>query len=81
MHIGVNIKEKILNDVKMAVKEFEQRPDIRTKFGEPIVGYADSRNVIFDMYFSRTICDHPKKIYRPGNTVCLLYTSDAADEL
>ena len=52
MHIGVNIKEKILNDVKMAVKEFEQRPDIRTRFGEPIVGYADSRNVIFDMYFS-----------------------------
>lgn len=79
MHIGVNIKEKILNDVKMAVKEFEQRPDIRTKFGEPIVGYADSRNVIFDMYFSRTICDHPKKIYRPGNTVVVHFVPYAPE--
>lgn len=69
MHIGVDIKGKIIEDIKQAVREFEERPDIHTRFGTPLVGYADARNPIFDMYFSRSICDHPKRIYRPGNTV------------
>lgn len=79
MHIGVDIKAKILNDIKKAIKEFEARPDIKTRFGEPLVGYADARNPIFDMYFSRTICDHPKRIYRPGNTVVVHFVPFAPE--
>ncbi|MCB6992715.1 hypothetical protein LI177_04350 [bacterium 210820-DFI.6.37] len=79
MHIGVDIKGKILTDVKDAIKKFEARPDIKTRFGEPLIGYADSRNPIFDMYFSRTICDHPKRIYRPGNTVVVHFVPFAPE--
>ena len=79
MHIGVDIKAKIMKDIEEAVKEFQERPDIKTRFGEPLVGYADSRNPIFDMYFSRTICDHPKRIYRPGNTVVVHFVPYAPE--
>ncbi|MCQ4635765.1 hypothetical protein NE619_03420 [Anaerovorax odorimutans] len=79
MQIGADIKAKIMRDVEEAVKEFQARPDIKTRFGEPIVGYADSRNPIFDMYFSRTICDHPKRIYRPGNTVVVHFVPFAPE--
>lgn len=81
MHIGVDIKAKILEDVRNAVREFEARPDIKTKFGDPIVGYADTRNGIFDMYFSRRICDHPKRIYRPGNTAVVHFVPYAQEIL
>lgn len=80
-HFGMDIKTVILNDIKDAIKIFEERPDISTKFGEPLVGYADSRNPIFDMYFSRTICDHPKRIYRPGNTVVVHFVPYAPEIL
>ena len=79
--IGVDIKAKILEDVRNAVREFEARPDIKTKFGDPIVGYADTRNGIFDMYFSRRICDHPKRIYRPGNTAVVHFVPYAQEIL
>lgn len=79
MHIGVDIKAKIMEDIKEAIKEFEARPDITTRFGEPIVGYADARNSIFDMYFSRTLCDHPKRIYSPGNTVVIHFVPYAPE--
>ena len=79
MRFGMDIKAKILEEVKATVEEFQARPDIKTRFGEPIVGYADSRNPIFDMYFSRTICDHPKKIYRPGNTVVVHFVPFAKE--
>ncbi|WP_269478051.1 hypothetical protein [Hominibacterium faecale] len=76
---GMDIKEKILEAVKTAMKEFQEREDIKTKFGEPLVGYADTRNPIFDMYFSRNICDHPKKIYRPGNTAVVHFVPYAPE--
>lgn len=79
MHIGVDIKAKIMEDIKKAIREFEARPDITTRFGTPIVGYADARNPIFDMYFSRTISDHPKRIYRPGNTVVVHFVPYAPE--
>lgn len=79
MHIGVDIKAKIMEDVKAAIKKFEERPDIKTRFGEPVIGYADTRNPLFDMYFSRTICDHPKRIYRPGNTVVVHFVPFAPE--
>lgn len=79
MHIGVDIKAKIIEDVKAAIREFEARPDIKTRFGEPLIGYADSRNPIFDMYFSRTICEHPKRIYRPGNTIVVHFVPYALE--
>lgn len=66
---GVDIKVKIMADVKAAIEVFEAQPEMETKFGEPVISYADSRNPIFDMYFARTICEHPKRIFRPGNTV------------
>lgn len=79
MNIGVDIKAKIMDDIKAAIKKFEERPDIQTKFGEPLVGYMDTASPIFDMFFSRTICDHPKRIYRPGYTVVVHFVPYAPE--
>lgn len=71
MHIGVDVKAAIEENVKAAIRTFEEREDIVTKFGEPVIGYANARSSIFDMFFSRGLSNHPKSIYRPGNTIVL----------
>ncbi|MDO4546362.1 MAG: hypothetical protein Q4C25_09410, partial [Bacillota bacterium] len=76
---GVDIKNAIKENVKLAIKEFEAREDISTKFGEPIIGYADTKNPLFDMFFSRRLSEHPKGIYRPGNTVVLHFVPYAEE--
>ena len=71
MFVGVDIKAAIEQNIKNAIEEFEKRDDIVTKFGEPIIGYANAKSPLFDMMFSRRLSNHPKSIYRPGNTVVL----------
>ena len=66
---GVDIKSAIAENVKRAVTEFERRDDVVTAFGDPVIGYADTKNPLFDMFFTRGLSDHPKGIYRPGSTV------------
>lgn len=79
MHIGADMKAKIMEDVKEAIRIFQENPERKTKFGEPIIGYADTRDPIFDMYFSRRLCNHPKNIYRPGNTVVVHFVPFAPE--
>lgn len=66
---GVDIKKKIEENIKATIKEFENKPDVATRFKEPVIGYANTLNPMFDMYFSRQLCDHPKNLFRPGNTI------------
>ena len=68
---GVDIKSRIEENVIKAIREFENREDISTRFDAPVIGYADTRDPLFDMFFSRGLSAHPKGIYRPGNTVVL----------
>ena len=37
---GFDIKEKIEHNVKKAVADFQERDDITTKFGEPVLAYV-----------------------------------------
>lgn len=73
------IREKIEENVKKAVAEFQERDDISSRFGEPVIGYVDARDPIFDMYLYKGLSQHPKKIYRPGNTVVLHFVPFAEE--
>lgn len=79
MHIGVDIKAKIMEDVKEAIRVFQENPERTTKFGEPIIGYVDATDSMFDMYFSRRLSNHPKNIFRPGNTVVVHFVPFAPE--
>ncbi|MEG0830222.1 MAG: hypothetical protein RSD88_06105 [Anaerovoracaceae bacterium] len=76
---GVDIRKKIEEDVKEAVIDFQQRPEVTTKFGEPIIGYANMYSPIFDMLSDKNLCHHPKGIYRPGDTVVVHFVPYAPE--
>lgn len=76
---GINIKEKIRRNVKNAIREFEAREDIVTRFGEPVIGYADARDPLFDVIYYKGLSKHPKEVYRPGNTVVLHFVPFAEE--
>lgn len=69
--IGMDILKRLEENINKTVTDFEARDDISTSFGKAITGYANTRSPLFDMMFTRRLCDHPKNIYRPGNTVIL----------
>lgn len=79
MHIGVDVKARIMEEIKAAIKEFECRPKVKTKFGEPLVGYANCASPVFDMFHVKKLCEHPKKIYRPGRTVIVHFVPYAQE--
>ncbi len=70
---GINIKGKIERSVRQVLKEFEAREDVVTKFGEPMIAYVDAKNTLFDMLFDKQLTEHPKNIYRPGNTLIVYF--------
>ena len=77
--VGFDVKKNIEKNVIQAIKEFEEREDIVTKFGDPIIGYVDATHLLFDMFFTRQLSDHPKHIYRPGNTLIVHFVPYADD--
>ena len=76
---GINIKGKIERNVRQTIQEFEAREDIVTKFGEPVIAYVDARNTLFDMFFDNQLTEHPKNIYRPGNTLIVYFIPYSRD--
>ncbi|MEG0157227.1 MAG: hypothetical protein RR626_04845 [Anaerovoracaceae bacterium] len=64
-----NIKVRIRDNVKAAIKEYEGREGCNTTFGEPIIGYVSVDHPMFMLFFDEGVSSHPKEIYRPGNTL------------
>lgn len=67
-----NIKKRIKENVENAIKEYENRDNVTTKFGTPIIGYVSVKHPLFWEFFDNDLCMHPKGIYRPGNT-CVVH--------
>lgn len=66
-------KQQIVDNVNATVDEFNEREDITTMFGEPVVAFVSTTHPLFDTFFARGENDHPKKLYRPGNTLIVHY--------
>ena len=79
-----NAKQFIAQNVRAAVEEFQARPNVTTKFGEPVIEYVNVFHPLFDRLYMEKLTDHPKKIYTPGHTIIVHYvplTRDAIDDL
>ena len=66
-------KNQIIENIKATVDSFNEREDIRTEFGKPVVAFLSTDHPLFDTFFARGENDHPKKLYRPGNTLIIHY--------
>lgn len=73
----IDISERNMRDietnVRRTVEEFQKREEVVTSFGEPRIAYLAATHPLFDTFFARGENDHPKNIYRPGNTLIVHY--------
>ena len=73
----VDISKRNMRDIEESVRrtvaEFQERDDVKTRFGEPVIAYLSTTHPLFDTFFARGENDHPKNVYRPGNTLILHY--------
>ncbi len=69
----VNIKKRIKENVQSTIHDYEERPNVDTKFGTPIIGYVSAKHPLFRLFMEEDRSLHPKGIYRPGNTVIVYF--------
>lgn len=62
-------RAKIQKNMEDALREFESENSCQGMFGMPLVAYHYARDPIFDTLYRMGMCDHPSKVYRPGNTI------------
>ena len=79
--IGVDMKARIEAAVKRGIKVYEEECGRQTRFGEPLIGYANTSEIIFDMFFDHDICKLPRKVYNPARAVIIYFLPYAADFL
>lgn len=71
--LEVNIKKRIKENVQSTIIQFEKRPEVKTTFGTPIIGYVNAKHPLFRLFMEEDRSLHPKGIYRPGNTVIVYF--------
>lgn len=76
---GVDIKSRIEAAVKRGIKVYEDECGRQTRFGEPLIGYANTSEIIFDMFFDHDICKLPRKVYNPARAVIIYFLPYAED--
>ncbi len=70
---------QIVENVRRTVEEFQAQESCKTRFGEPVVVFLSTTHPLFDTFFARGENDHPKNVYRPGNTLVVHYVPWAED--
>jgi len=63
----------IEKNVREAVEAFQQRPEVTTTYGEPIIEYVSVFHPLFDHLYMEGLCEHPKKVYNPGHSIIVHY--------
>jgi len=77
---GVDIKSRIYNAVLRGIKVYEDECGRQTRFKEPLIGYANTSEPIFDMFFDNNWCKHPRKVYNPARAIIVFFLP-YADEI
>lgn len=80
--IGIDMKARLFEAIKRGIRVYEEECGRQTVFGEPLVGYANTSEIIFDMFYDHDICKLPRKVYNPARAVIvyfLPYTEDVVE--
>lgn len=71
--IGVDMKSRIYDAVKRGIKVYEEECGRKTKFREPLIGYANTSEIIFDMFYDHNLCKLPRKVYNPARAIIVYF--------
>ena len=77
---GIDVKAALFEKAVARIKEYEKELRIATRYKPPLIGYVEADNPLFNEFYFRNACAHPKKIFRPGNTV-ITYFVPFEDEI
>lgn len=79
---GIDLKARIYDAVKRGIKVYEEECGRETRFGEPLIAYANTSEPIFDMLYDNGFCKHPRKVYNAARAIIvyfLPYTQDVVE--
>ena len=79
---GIDLKARLLDAVKRGVKVYEEECGRETRFGEPLIAYANTSEPVFDMFWDNGFCKHPRKVYNASRAIIvyfLPYTEDVTE--
>lgn len=71
---GINYKFWLKEGIGKKVEEYKIWLKEEHCWGDVELGYAPANDDKFMEYFDKGICNHPKRMYRPGNTVIVHFT-------
>lgn len=63
------IKTLIKNNMLKTLEEYEASGGCKNMFEKPVIAYHYAKDNLFDTLYIKGMCEHPQKIYRPGNTL------------
>lgn len=71
---GIDYKQWIKDIVAVKTKEYIVILESGKDWENTVIGYAGAQDKRFDTYYEKGECNHPKRMYRPGNTVIIHFT-------
>lgn len=70
---GVDLKARLYDAVKKGIKVYEESCGRQTRFKEPLIGFANTSEPVFDMYYDNSFCKHPRKVYNPARAIIVYF--------
>lgn len=71
---GVNYKMWVEDGIAKKTQEYLKWLDVNCHWEKTVTGYASVTDERFDTFYGKDLCNHPKRMYRPGNTVIVHFT-------
>ncbi len=76
---GINYKLLINENIEIKIQEYITWLDTENNWNKVEIGFGDANEEIFTQLHKEYKCTHPKKLYRPGNTVICHFLSIKKD--
>lgn len=70
---GIDMKARIFDAVKRGIHTYENECGRQTRFKEPLVGYANTSEMLFDLFDDHDLCKLPRKVYNPARAVIVYF--------
>ena len=77
---GIDIKGRIVDAVKRGLDIYQKECNRKTRFQEPIIGFANTSQIIFDLFDDHGVCRLPRRVYNPARAV-IVYFLPYAEEI
>jgi len=77
---GIDIKSRLFDAVKNGLRTYEEECGRQTRFKEPLVGFANTSEPLFDLFDDHGLCKLPRRVYNPARAI-IVYFLPYEDEI